>query len=183
MSGELASVEEFHQAVGKAAADAALIDILLVSTLRVLVGCPTSAALVIFSSIDSFQTKKKILIGLAYAREIDVRDSVARLTEAAEIVYTKRNDIAHSAPVIRDGDSTLEALTPKRFKQPFKRITKASLEVIRQDIWAASHNTRVAYRELCKRLGEPEDAFFPKRVKDDLATDGRVGSEGAPDSD
>ncbi len=153
MSGKPANEESFLQAVGRVSVNAATFDLILVNILRVVSAMDHQTAKDIYYSLDAQSTRRKITRKMAQRKlSQDNIDIVESIFDAAQRVFTKRNELAHST-IMKMNDGQLSRLHLRDHVQPQRPITEDYLHSMVNPTWADLGASLDNYENLCKQLG------------------------------
>jgi len=163
MSGKPVTPEKFSSTVGVAAHFAAMVDAVLINVLRVVSGLSPRKAKALYFAPDAQPTRYRIIRALAEEMPPEQVADIDAIIEAAQRVYNKRNELAHSFIAVLDKHTPhARAIRVhlRQQKQQAKPLTADYLKSMIEPVRADCDLVDQGYAELCRKLGiQPELRF------------------------
>jgi len=159
----LASADQYLITVGKLTGNAALTDVVLFSTFKVLASCRQEVGQAIYYALDSVPAKSRLTRRVAEAvGDSQDRAIVDEIIKAVEAAHAPRNELAHAlltATAGADGDpgKPWHRVSLKAMKQATRPVTVAYLKALMEASGDAVRTAYAAFERLCEKKGVTAD--------------------------
>ena len=151
-----ALIEHLLKTIGRLVVNAAVCDLILFSTFKVISGCESKIASAIYFSSETLNAKTKFIRRILDANKDQTEKTiVGHIVDATENAQKPRNELSHANVQVSPDGKKLLRLNARHQAQPGTQITGPYLSGLLKRSTQAHIAALRAYQELCQKRGIP----------------------------
>ena len=151
-----ALIEHLLKTIGMLVVNAAVCDLILFSTFKVISGCESKIASAIYFSSETLNAKTKFIRRILDANKDQTEKTiVGHIVDATENAQKPRNELSHANVQVSPDGKKLLRLNARHQAQPGTQITGPYLSGLLKRSTQAHIAALRAYQELCQKRGIP----------------------------